>query len=349
MDKVRIGFIGVGSMGQMAHLRNYALLPGCEVAAVAELREKTGAAVAARHGIPRVYADHREMLARENLDGVVASQPFSVHAALVPGLFGHVKNVFTEKPIAVSVEAGEKLVHAARSAGATHMVGYHKRSDPATVYAKSIVDGWRKTAKMGALKYVRITMPAGDWIAGGFDGLVRADDPYPAVDNEAAPAGMDKAAGRAYICFVNYYIHQVNLMRYLLGEPYRLAYAEKSGVLLAVESASGVPGVIEMTPFGTTVDWQEEALVAFEKGYVRLKLPAPMTVNRAGTVEIYEDPGNGNTPMKTSPTLPWTHAMKAQAMNFIRVCKGEMAPPCNGAEAVDDLKIAMDYIRRKYG
>jgi len=31
MDKVRIGFVGVGTMGQCAHLKNYAVLPDCEV------------------------------------------------------------------------------------------------------------------------------------------------------------------------------------------------------------------------------------------------------------------------------------------------------------------------------
>ena len=34
MDKVRIGFIGVGSMGQMAHLVNYVTIEDCEVAAL---------------------------------------------------------------------------------------------------------------------------------------------------------------------------------------------------------------------------------------------------------------------------------------------------------------------------
>ncbi len=44
---------------------------------------------------------------------------------------------------------------------------------------------------------------------------------------------MDKPTYDAYITFVNYYIHQVNLMRHLLGEPYRVTYADPSGVLLA--------------------------------------------------------------------------------------------------------------------
>ena len=42
MNKVRIGFVGVGSMEQCAHLRNYVTLDDCEVVAIAEVRENTG-------------------------------------------------------------------------------------------------------------------------------------------------------------------------------------------------------------------------------------------------------------------------------------------------------------------
>lgn len=355
-QKVRIGFIGAGFMGQMAHLRNYLALPDCEVAALAEIRPRTGRLVAARHGIPRLYADHAEMLAKEELDGVVCAQPFDVHAALLPEIHGKVKHLFTEKPLAVGVEAGARLAAAAARAGTVHMVGYHKRSDPATVHARRMIEDWKASGEMGRLRYVRITMPSGDWIAGGDFGHIGVAEPVPAVAREPPPADLPGAdAGKSiwqwqdaagdYIRFINYYIHQVNYMRHMLGEPYKVAFADRDGVLLAVESASGVTGTIEMTPYRTTLDWQETVLVAFEKGYIRIRLPAPLAANRAGTVEVLRDPGNGVTPETVVPTLPWVHAMRQQAMNFIKVCRGEMSPPCDAAEAVEDLKIAREYIR----
>jgi len=289
------------------------------------------------------------MLAVEKLDGIVASQPFPRHAVLLPELYKAVKFLFTEKPVAVGVSAGEMLAQQAAAAGCTHMVGYHKRSDPATAYAKGVIDRWRSTHEMGAMKYVRILMPAGDWTANGFAGLLNAGDPSPTLETEPAAADMDAATAAQYVSFVNYYIHQVNLMRHLLGETYRVTYAEKSGVLLAVESKSGVAGVIEMTPYQTTVAWEESALVAFEKGYVKLSLPAPLTRNRCGKVEVYEDRGEGATPTRTQPTLPWIDAMAQQAANFVKVCRGQMSPPCAAAEAVEDLKIARDYIRMRLG
>jgi hypothetical protein len=102
--------------------------------------------------------------------------------------------------------------------------------------------------------------------------------------------------------------------------------------------------MIEMSPYRSTQTWEEEALVCFEKGYVRLSLPAPLAINRAGTVEFYRDPGEGATPERVRPMLPNVHAMRQQAINFVKVCKGEMAPPCAAAEAVEDLYMARQYI-----
>jgi len=345
--KARIGFVGVGGMGQCAHLRNYVGLDECEVMALAELRADTGRRVARRYGVPRVYASHQEMLAAEEFDGIVASQPFTRHGVLLKDLAKAHLPVFIEKPLAGSVQVGEAIVEAFSVAGSggVLMVGYMKRSDPATAYAKREIDRLKASGELGALKYARLLMPAGDWIAEGFGDLIRGDDPPPELEFDPPADDMDAETNEKYISFVNYYIHQVNLMRYLLGEPYRVTYADPSGVVLAARSDSGVACVIEMTPYRTTVDWQESALVAFERGYVKLELPAPLAMNRPGRVEVLSDPGDGATPQTSVPHLPWVHAMRQQARNFVQVVLGQADPPCDAAEALQDLKVARDYIR----
>ncbi len=332
-------------MGQAAHLRNYATVPGCEVAAIAELRSELGRKVAARYGVPRTYKDHREMLAAEELDGIVASQPFTRHGVLVPELLEAGIPVFIEKPLAGSVEMAEKIVRAVEESGTWLMVGYNKRSDPATVCAKGEIDRLKASGELGPMRYVRILMPPGDWIAAGFTDLVTTDEAMPELEWDPPPGDMDEETYKAYLSFVNYYIHQVNLMRHLLGEPYRVAYADPSGVLLAVQSESGVAGTIEMAPYNTTIDWQESALVAFERGYVKLGLPAPLACNRPGSVEVLRDPGGQAVPQTVVPRLPWVHSMRRQAVNFVKAMRGEARPPCEAAEALEDLKVARDYIR----
>jgi predicted dehydrogenase len=345
MGKLKIGFIGVGSMGQCAHLKNFAMLPECEVAALAEIRPELGRKVAARYGVPRVYNSHEELLEREKLDGLVAVQLFTRHSELMPQLLKAGIPILTEKPLAASIQQGEKIISALDTSGTWMMLGYHKRSDPATMFAKAEIERLKQSGELGRLQYVRILMPAGDWIASGFNDLVTTDEPFPALAEGTPPGDMDAQRYADYLAFVNYYIHQVNLMRHLLGEPYQVTFADPGGIMLAVRSNSGVTGVIEMSPYQTTVDWQESALAAFEHGYVKLELPAPLTANRAGRVEILRDPGHGVTPQVCSPHLPWVHAMRQQAVNFLRALHGEIPPMCEAHEGLEDLRIARDYLR----
>jgi len=343
--RVRLGFVGVGFMGQVAHLRNYATLPDCEIAAIAELRPKMARRVADAYGIPKVYATAAEMLAAEKLDALVASQPFTRHGTLVPELLAAGIPVLTEKPLAAAVAMGEKIVEAAKKHHTWQMVGYHKRSDPATIYAKAEIDRLKATGELGALRYVRLVMPSGDWVAGGDAGFLGSDEKGLDLKQDPVDPSMDEATWKDYFGFVNYYIHQVNLMRHLLGEPYSVVFAEPSGVLFVGRSQSGIACTLEMTPYSTTIDWQESALVAFEKGYVKLELPSPLASNRPGRVELMRDPGNGAVPVTTVPSLPWVHAMKQQAVNYLRAVRGEAKPPCDSVEALEDLKIARAFIR----
>jgi len=213
------------------------------------------------------------------------------------------------------------------------------------MYVHDRIQQYRASREIGATRYVRILMPAGDWIAGGFWDYIDAGDPREELNIEPRPTDMDRKGYDEYVTFVNYYIHQVNLLRHLLGESYKVTYADPSGVLLVAQSASGIAATIEMSPYQTTIDWQESALVAFERGFVKLELPAPVAVNRPGRVEVLNDPGNGTTPEKTVPHLPWVHAMRRQAENFIAAVRGEHSPMCDAAEALEDLRIARDYLR----
>jgi len=144
---------------------------------------------------------------------------------------------------------------------------------------------------------------------------------------------------------VNYYIHQVNLIRYLIGEKYDVTYADPNNVLLVGKTAGSVTVSLEMTPYSTTLDWQESALVCFEKGWVKLELPAPLRMNTPGKVEIFKDSGNGKLPETIIPQFPWVHAMRQQAVNFISAVNGEIPMMCDAQEALEDLKVARQYLK----
>ena len=195
--------------------------------ALAELRPDVASKVAQRYSIPKTYSSHEEMLKNEKLDGIIASQPFTRHGTLVPELLKSKIPVFTEKPIAGTIEMGEKIVKAVAASGTFQMVGYHKRSDPATMVAKVEIDRLKQTGELGKMKDVRLRMPTGDWVAGGFYDLIGSN--------------------------------------------------------------------------------------------------------------------------ATAPQMPWVHAMRQQAINFIAAIKGEIKPLCEAAEALEDMHVARQFLKHYKG
>jgi predicted dehydrogenase len=347
--KVRIGFVGAGFMGQLAHIRSYALLRDeCELVALAEPRTRTAEQVAARYGIPRVYRDHRELIESEQLDGIVAPQRYTYHAALLPELYPNVSHLFTEKPLALGAAQGDRLVTLARESNCIHMLGYHRRSDPATREAKRTVDAWKQTGELGALRYVRVCYSDGDWTANAEARLIDVGEHAPPFPAEEFPEfAADDDVRWALSVGVDTLVHPLNLIRHFLGERYQIVFVHSSGRLLVFESDSGVPVTIEVTPYRLASGFDEEILVAFDRGYLRLR-PAPsLAINRAGTLDLYREQGNGALPELSSPQLPWTDPMQAQAADFLRVCRDEGPPPTDAAEGAEDLHLVSDIVRAR--
>jgi predicted dehydrogenase len=344
--KLRIGFVGAGRMGQLAHIRSYALLhEECELVALAEPRARTAELVAARFGIGRVFRDHRELLESVEVDGLVAPQPYLHHLTLLPELYPHVRHLFTEKPLALTAATGDRLVELAREHGCVHMLGYHRRSDPATREAKRTVESWKENGELGELRYLRICYSDGDWIGNVHGEYIETDERPPSF----VPEEVDGDEERVWALHdsTDKLVHPLNLLRHFLGEEYRIDYVHRSGRLIALESESGIPATIEVTPYRRTVGFDEELLVAFERGYVKLRVAPALARNRSGTVEIYRDPGDGTTPETVRPELRWVDPMRAQAADFLRVCRGEAPPPTGVAEAALDLHLVAEIVKRR--
>jgi predicted dehydrogenase len=339
--------------------------------ALSELREDMGRRVASRYSIPGVYKTAAEMLAREKLDAVVASQQFNRHGIVVEELLKARIPIFIEKPLAASIKVGARLAEADRAAGGKVMVGYHKRSDPATICTKAEIEKLKKSGELGKLRYIRMTAPSADFIENGvFDGLLGSDQAAPA-DCDPPDPELSEENNKAYFYFVNFFIHQLNLFRHLLGEDYKLSYVDPKEIVVVGHSVSGIPVTLECIPYTTISGWEENILVAFESGFIRLKLPAPLAINRAGEVEIVKDPPKGTLPKPDfapypihfqhpypslnesdwsaggtyKPTMPHDHAMRVQAANFIRFARGEAPPTCGAAEAYKDLQLGREWLR----
>ena len=126
MSAIRVAFAGVGFMGQVAHLRNYAHREDCQVVAIAEPRAELAAKVAAAFGVPKIYADHRELIDDPNIDAVIASQPHLRN--------GHRYTAFARRKICLYREANGGFARRSRSHPGSSRGGWrasHGRGDEA--------------------------------------------------------------------------------------------------------------------------------------------------------------------------------------------------------------------------
>lgn len=345
---VRIGMVGCGYMGQKAHLDNLVTIPGCRVVALAEGRPETAKLVARRYGIDRVYPDHRAMLADAEIDAVVCIVFYGLHHAIVPDILEAGKPLLTEKPIALSAETGRRLADLAETQGVVYQVGYMKRHVPAAVEARRILRDWRKTGRVGAMNYLRVTMPPGHWTYGIEDPIGAGDaaPPYEGQVPEAPPAWMSPPVAEAYNAFVNYFIHQVNLVRYLLDEPFRCEYLDPTGAILAGRSERGIPWLLEMKGYGLRDDWEEYYKVCFEHGKLDLSVPAPMARQQPGDLRLYVGPADETKRGRHErPVLPPTWCMRAQASHFVECVRRRRPTSAPASEAALDLEVAEQYAR----
>jgi len=139
---LRLGCIGTGRMGSGNMLTAVGLgkKHGSRVVAVCDVnRERAEAAKsmalkASRelHGdtAPEVqaHADHHELLAREDIDGVIICTPDFWHAFVAMDAARAGKGIYLEKPLTYTIPEGQALVRAVRKHGVILQTGSQQRS-----------------------------------------------------------------------------------------------------------------------------------------------------------------------------------------------------------------------------
>jgi predicted dehydrogenase len=134
MKKIKTAVIGVGSMGQH-HARVYSQLDNSELVGVADADQEVANMVAERHGV-LPYVDYQQMLKTEKPNAVSVAVPTALHERVVSDVLEAGAHVLVEKPIAATLEEGQRLIEKARSVDLQLMVGHIIRFNPATQLLK---------------------------------------------------------------------------------------------------------------------------------------------------------------------------------------------------------------------
>jgi predicted dehydrogenase len=138
-DRVRFGAIGTGERGQyllsnVAGLENTELVAVCDVYGPHRLRAKSRFGPDARD-----YVDHRELLARTDVDAVIIATPDHWHVPITIDAVRAGKDVYCEKPVTHTLVEGEPLIAAVRESKRVMQTGTQQRSWEHFIHARDLV------------------------------------------------------------------------------------------------------------------------------------------------------------------------------------------------------------------
>jgi predicted dehydrogenase len=140
-----IGMIGYGGIGRV-HGMAYRSLPfhyglpadAVRIGGVATTRAETAQTAAAELGCDFWTADYRELLANPAIDAVDICVPNHMHAAIVEAAAAAGKHIYCEKPLAMNVAEGQRMVAAAARAGVKTQMTFNFRYYPAVLRARQL-------------------------------------------------------------------------------------------------------------------------------------------------------------------------------------------------------------------
>ena len=140
--KVPIAIVGAGGIVDGAHLPAYKI-EGLEVIGIFDVDQAKANDVAARHGIPKVYATLQELL--DDPKSIIVD--IAVPAGLQPDIFIQVaaakKHILAQKPMATTVADGLKMAQAVADNGIIAAVNHQLRFEEGVAAAHKMVElGW---------------------------------------------------------------------------------------------------------------------------------------------------------------------------------------------------------------
>ncbi|WP_276356683.1 Gfo/Idh/MocA family protein [Cohnella caldifontis] len=207
-DKIRLGLIGAGNIGNV-HLQEFGKLKEwCEFTAVTDAYLPLARQRAAEYGIPVVPESPEALIMRDDVDAVIIGVPNHAHAPLAIYALEMGKHVLIEKPMGLNAAAAKEIVRAQQRSGRIVMVAHQMRWEWLSLQVKRQIEqgelGRIYTAKTGW--YRRKGIPGwGTWFT------------------QQAQSGGGP--------LIDIGVHMLDLAFFLMGEPkpvsvYGAAYAE---------------------------------------------------------------------------------------------------------------------------
>ena len=192
---IGIGCIGAGFIMADCHLVAYRNA-GFNPIAIAARRREQAESVAARHQVPNVYSDVREILANTAVEVVDVAVPPDLQLSMIQEIVkesSHIRGVLAQKPLGVNYVQAVEIVRLCRDAGITLAVNQNMRYDQSARACKSLLN-------------------RGDL----------GEPVLATIDMRAIPHWMPWQARQGWVTLRIMSIHHLDTLRYWFGDPVRV-------------------------------------------------------------------------------------------------------------------------------
>lgn len=327
LNPVRIAVIGAGAMGRN-HIRFVTEEPEAELVAIADAFEGARATAEAA-GVP-FYTDPAQMMDEVKPEAVIIATPNDLHLGVAHEAVKRNIVPLVEKPISNDLEDAQAFAAEAETAGVPVLVGQHRRHNPFVNKAKEIIE----SGELGKLT------------VSSFHYMIYKNDEYFDVEWR-----RKKGAGPILVNLV----HDVDLLRYLLGEPVAVQGMQSSAARGFETEDSAVVNVrfsddalASMTISDATASpWNWEATAREDPQYRPFDADAYFIGGTEGALSLprlhqfsYDGASNWHKPLQmeipaVDPALPH----KMQLKHFVKVVRREVEPVVTPADNVKTLTL----------
>ncbi len=353
---LRVGVVGCGLIAQVMHLPHLAELgDSYEIAALCDVSEPVAAACAHRYHVKTVHTSWQDLVA-ERLDAVMVLTSGS-HAPIAVAAAQAGSHVFVEKPMCLSLAEGQDMYTAARDADVRLMVGNMKRYDPAYQRLQELMP----TPGLPLVAVTTLESPFEPYIQ-AYPMADRVRPPADVIaalraeDDERLAAALPEGDAEARYCYrwmlLDNLVHELNMLRGVLGEPDRVHQARLSRTVCDISLGFGATDVhlswVELP--GMAQYRQELAFYGIERR-VTLTLPSPYLRNMPSQLTI--ETGREGTPFadRTVEIVSFEEAFKRELVEFAAAIEASRAPRTDVIEGLHDIAlckaIAMSHITGK--
>lgn len=144
-DKIhRVAVVGCGMLAQGAHLPNIQSNPRLHLAVTCDLDLAVAEECRDRFGADRAESDWRRVVEASDVDLIVLATHTDLRGELIIPALRAGKPVYTEKPLSASRCEMIEIVRTSRATGTPVCVGHNRRSSPAVLEFKRLLDKARE-------------------------------------------------------------------------------------------------------------------------------------------------------------------------------------------------------------